>query len=320
MALRVNSITVQFKRLPLGISWTGLRFKSTATNKEKRQKELAASEFQVHHGEKIWIYSHILEGMTVYSHRPVLKANKALRQLTFNGKKLKPSKFRRDYWRTFAMIQFPEGFGDVGRSVFQRLRECKKLHELSWDNDMFYDKDGKPLTKHERGSKINDQKTNTVADMAAVLGGLGKGSRIWMTVSQDPKILANLEAGDEKNLKKDENGVVKALVKAQVWWFDDKDRNFAKSWPPNVTHYRFDQAAIEEMGTDTEAPPEQDSESGEAAKEGEDQEGVDQKSADQEEVGQKRADEKEADQKRAGKKKAGQKKADKKEADQNNSP
>ncbi|KAF3063610.1 hypothetical protein GL218_01425 [Daldinia childiae] len=303
MALRVNSITVQFNRLPLGISWTGLRFKSTAPNKEKREKELAASAFPEHHGEKIWIYGHILDGMTVLSHRPVLKANKALRQLSFNGKKLKPSKFRRDYWRPFAMIQFPEGFGEVGRSVFQRMRECKKLHELSWSDDMFYDKEGKPLTKHERGSKINDQKTNTVADMAAVLGGLGKGNLVWMTVSQDPNILANLEAGDEKNLKKDEDGVVKALVKAQVWWADDKDRNFAKSWSPNVTHYRFDQAAIEEMGVDTKALPEQDSESGETAKEGEDQEGTDkkvtdQKLVDQEEIGgQKRTDQKETGQK-----------------------
>ncbi|KAI1661757.1 transcriptional regulation of mitochondrial recombination-domain-containing protein [Daldinia decipiens] len=299
MALRVNSITVQFTRLPLGISWTGLRFKSSTSN---REKELAASTFAKHHGEKIWIYSHILEGMTVYSHRPVLKANKALRQLSFNGKKLKPSKFRRDYWRPFAMIQFPEGLGNVGQNVYQRLRECKKLHELSWDNDMFYDKEGKPLTKHERGSKINDQKTNTVADIAAVLGGLGKGNLIWMTVSQDPKILANLEAGDDKHLKK-ESDAVKARVKAQVWWADDQDRHFAKSWPPNVTHHRFDQAAIEEMGWDAKTLPEQDSKSGEAAKEGEDQEGTDnkeaadQKPADQKEVGQKRTDQKEAGQK-----------------------
>ncbi|KAI0115119.1 transcriptional regulation of mitochondrial recombination-domain-containing protein [Daldinia grandis] len=308
MALRVNPITVQLSRLPLGISWTGLRFKSTAPNKEKRKKELAASKFLEHHGEKIWVHGHILEGLTVYSHKPVLKASKALRQLAFNGKKLKPSKFRSDYWRTFALIQFPEGFGAVGRSVYQRLRECKKLHELSWSDDMFYDKIGKPLTKHERGSKLNDQKTNVVADMAAVLGGLGKGNQIWMPVSQDPKILANLEAGDEKNLKK-ENDVVKALVKAQVWWFDDEDRNFAKSWPPNVTHHRLYDATLEEMGDEAEEFPEEDPESEEAAKEGEDQEETDKKVADQEEVDQKPADQEEV----------GEKRADQKEADQKNS-
>ncbi|KAI2785157.1 transcriptional regulation of mitochondrial recombination-domain-containing protein [Daldinia loculata] len=307
MALRVNSITVQFSRLPLGISWTGLRFKSTAPNREKREKELAASTFPEHHGEKIWIYGHILEGMTVLSHRPVLKANKALKQLSFNGKKLKPSKFRRDYWRPFAMIQFPEGFGDVGRSIYQRMRECKKLHELSWTDDMLYDKLGKPLTKLERGQRINDQKSNTIADMAAVLGGLGKGSLIWMAVSQDPKILANLEAGDEKNLKKDEDGVVKALVKAQVWWADDKDRNFAKSWPPNVTHYRFDQATIEEMGMDTKEFVEQHSESAEATEEGEDQEGADKKETDQEAADQKSVNQEEIGQKRTGQKEADQK-------------
>ncbi|KAI8956469.1 transcriptional regulation of mitochondrial recombination-domain-containing protein [Daldinia sp. FL1419] len=307
MALRVNSITAHFIRLPLGISWTGLRFKSTASNKGKREKELAAAQYAKHHGEKIWIYGHMLEGLTVYSHSSVLKANKALRQIPFNGKKLRPSKFRSDYWRPFAMIQFPDGFGDVGRSVYHRMRECKKLHELAWGDEMFYDKDGNPLTKHERGKELNNQKRNTIADMAAVLGGLGQGNRIWRPVSQDPEILIHLEAGDEKNLKKDDEGVVKALVKAQVWWVDDKDRNFAKSWPPNVTHFRFDQGDIEEIGPEAEENPAKESEPVEAAAaEGQDQEGTekrvteqsaaDQKSADQEEIVQKPT-QKEADQK-----------------------
>ncbi|KAK6950122.1 hypothetical protein Daesc_008448 [Daldinia eschscholtzii] len=299
MALRVNTIAAQFSsRLPLGplgISWIGVRFKSTAPTKEKRAKELAAAQPPEHHGEKIWMFSHILEGMTVYSHRPVLKANKALRQISFTGKKLKPSKFRKDYWRPFAMIQFPEGFGEVGRSVYQRLAECKKLHELWWGDDKFYDKDGKPLTKHERGAKINDLKTSTIADVAAVLGGLGKGNKIWMPMSKNYRILANLDAADKNNLKTEDDGIVKARVKVQVWWVDDKDRNFASSWPPNVTHYRFDEAAIEEMTSENEENIKQE---GEEVKEGQDQEGVEKKATDSEAPGEKPASQQETSQKK----------------------
>ncbi|OTA66648.1 hypothetical protein K449DRAFT_430961 [Hypoxylon sp. EC38] len=251
MALRVNSITAQLGRLSLGISRTSIRFshsnKKAEKIAEKRRKELERSQFQEHHGEKIWILNHFLDGMTVYSHSPIIKAKKSLRQIPFNGKKLKPRKFRKDYWRPLAMIQFPEGYGEVGRSVFQRLRECKTLHELAWGDDMFYAEDGKPLSKHERGKRLNDQKANTIADMAAVLGGTGKGNKIWMPMTENPEELANLAADDEKNVKEDKQGV-KALLKTQVWWLNDQDRNFAESWPSNVSHHRFDEAILEELG------------------------------------------------------------------------
>ncbi|OTA81914.1 hypothetical protein M434DRAFT_401189 [Hypoxylon sp. CO27-5] len=247
MALRVNSITAQLGRLSLGISRASIRFSHSNKKAEKRRKELERSQFQAHHGEKIWILNHFLDGMTIYSHSPIVKAKKSLRQIPFNGKKLKPGKFRKDYWRPLAMIQFPEGYGEVGRSVYQRLRECKTLHELAWGDDMSYAGDGKPLSKHERGKKLNDQKANTIADMAAVLGGTGKGNKIWMPITENPEELANLAADDEKNVKEDKQGV-KALVKTQVWWLDDQDRNFAESWSSNVSHHRFDEALLEELG------------------------------------------------------------------------
>ncbi|KAI1417808.1 transcriptional regulation of mitochondrial recombination-domain-containing protein [Hypoxylon sp. FL1857] len=243
MALRVNSITAQFGGLSLGISRTIVRFKHTHEATEKRRKEIERSHPPPNYGEKIWLFHSIVDGMTVHSLLPVLKAKKSLRQIPFNGKKLKPRTFRKDYWRTFAVIQFPEGYGKVGLSVYQRLRECKTLHELSWGDEMFYDEEGGPLTKHERGKKLNDQKANSIADMATVLGGGGKGNKIWMPVTEDPEELANLAADNEECIKRDEKGV-RALVKAHVWWADDQDRNYAENWPPNVTHYRFDQLAL----------------------------------------------------------------------------
>ncbi|KAI2466565.1 transcriptional regulation of mitochondrial recombination-domain-containing protein [Annulohypoxylon bovei var. microspora] len=258
MALRINPITAQFAKLSLGISRTSVRFSQTSTKHEARQKEIAKSKAAPDHGEKIWIFFHIIDGFTVYSHRPVLQATKALRQISFNGRKLKPSKFRKDYWQTLAMIGFPEGYGKVGESVYHLLRECKSLHQLSWDDDQFYNnpEDKKPRTKRTRGRKLNDMKKSTIADMAAVLGGLGKGSKIWQPMTENPKELANLEVGDEKTRKTDEDGL-KALVKAKIWWLDDLDRNYAQSWPSNVTHHRFDRSDVKGWFNYQPAPEEQ---------------------------------------------------------------
>ncbi|KAI1378309.1 transcriptional regulation of mitochondrial recombination-domain-containing protein [Hypoxylon crocopeplum] len=258
MALRVNSITAQLGRLSLGISRTSIRFSHTKKEnldpkeEEKRQKELERSRFSAHHGEKIWVFTHFLQGMTVYTHNPVMKANKALRQIPFNGKKLKPSKLRKDYWRRMAMIQFPEGFGDVGRSVYQRLRECKKYHELSWGDDMFFGKDGTPLTKFERGKKINDQKANTVADMAAVLGGRGKGNKINRIVHADIDELVEVDVGDERALKVVDKGIP-GLMQCEIWWENYEDRKYARRWPDNVTHYRFSDAVLQKMSVESDA-------------------------------------------------------------------
>ena len=55
------------------------------------------------------------------------QTTRALKQIPFNGKKLKPAKLRKDYWRTLAMIEFGQGQELVGQSVFQRLVECKSV-------------------------------------------------------------------------------------------------------------------------------------------------------------------------------------------------
>ncbi|KAI0110484.1 transcriptional regulation of mitochondrial recombination-domain-containing protein [Nemania sp. FL0031] len=179
--------------------------------------------------------------MTVYSHNPVLKANHAFRQLPFNGKKRRPSKLRKDYWRPLALIQFPEGQGEVGRSVFQRLRECKKLHEYSWDDSLLFGETKRTLTRRERGHALNDQRANTIADMAAVLGGLGKGNRILLG-DVAPPVAAAL-TGEESELTAMDEG--KALVRATVWWADALDRNYAKKWTKNVQHELFEEAVLE---------------------------------------------------------------------------
>lgn len=152
-----------------------------------------------------------------------------------------------------AMIQFPEGQGEVGRSVFQRLRECKKLHEYAWDDSVLYGENGKTLTTHERGKRLNNQRANTIADMAAVLGGLGKGNKIVVTD-------AAKQEGDvgEIATTTDEG---KTLIQTTVWWMNALDRNFAKNWTKNVTHELFEDAIIVEKTPPAEEEEEDKSQS-----------------------------------------------------------
>lgn len=168
----------------------------------------------------------------------------ALKQLPFNGKKTKPAKLRKDYWSPLAIIEFPEGQGSVGRSVFQKLRELKHLHEVQWHDDVRY-KTEKEYTKEElkraqkakaegrepprllrtvkqRGWALNAQKKNAIADMAAVLSGFGPGNRM----------IAAGETGEG----------AKALLPVTVNWANDQDRNYAEEWSGNVTHGLFEEA------------------------------------------------------------------------------
>lgn len=101
--------------------------------------------------------------------------------MPYTGKKLVPAKLRKDYWEPMAMIQFPRMLGEVGRSVYHKLRELKKRHELEWGRDDPEEEQRMlNMSRHERGKAINDQRANVVADMAAVLGGYGKGNKMWM--------------------------------------------------------------------------------------------------------------------------------------------
>lgn len=97
-------------------------------------------------------------------------------QAMFTGKKLCPASLRKDYWRTIAVVDVGAGNGIMGRSVFHKMREFKQRHLLEWGPQA-----GELLQaarRGERGRILNDQRANTVADLAAVLGGAGKGNLI----------------------------------------------------------------------------------------------------------------------------------------------
>ncbi|KAI1330507.1 transcriptional regulation of mitochondrial recombination-domain-containing protein [Xylariaceae sp. FL0255] len=261
MASRISPITAQLGTLSLSsttittsniISRTGgVRYMHKVrhippqpiSRRHRKKGGKIEPKFLPGHGEKIFVFDCLMTGNTVYSHDPVINANKALKQIPFNGKKLQLPKIQKDQWRPLAMIQFPEGQAEVGRSVYQRLRECKKLHEYSWGDEILRDpKNPKAFrSKHERGKALNNQRPNTIADMAAVLGGLGKGNRI---ILKDENQTA--ESGTEgiTTVLNSEGESEKSLVNATIWWTNEFDRNYAKEWSANVTHELFDNAMI----------------------------------------------------------------------------
>ncbi|PSS03841.1 transcriptional regulation of mitochondrial recombination-domain-containing protein [Coniella lustricola] len=180
--------------LAIGVFRTSIRQAHTQTR--FRRKKYNLTGFTPGHGENIYIFNHIENGMVIYSHEPILKrdSQKYLSQIPFTVKKQKPPVIRADYWQPLCMIEFGPGQGVVGRNVFQKLREFRTLHELEWgwQADEF-----KKLNRYERGKRIHDQKPNTVADIAAVLAGAGRGNLMWMSEKQ-ARVLEAAEAAAAK--------------------------------------------------------------------------------------------------------------------------
>ena len=142
-----------------------------------------------------------------------------------------------------AILKFGQGEGDIGRSVFQKLRELKHLHEVNWPLDLrikpaqeYSRKDhlhveemkkaGRDVvlyrSKHRRGVVLNRQRKNSIADMAVVLAGQGKGNAMNVKVKGESK---------EKDKVLEEK-----LAQVTIEWKNDQDQQYAEEWTDNVTH------------------------------------------------------------------------------------
>ncbi|PQE03009.1 transcriptional regulation of mitochondrial recombination domain-containing protein [Rutstroemia sp. NJR-2017a BVV2] len=188
-----------------GSTARGVRYASSvAANKSGRPE----------HGEQIYVYNHLQTNQVVYSLTKSLKNNASLAQLPYNGKKTVPAALRKDHWSPLALITFPPGTSAAGLTAYQKLREYRKLHELSWDpsSPVFQDKDGKPLNRILRGRKLNDQKANSVADIAAVLESIREGN----------EKIGLKGIGEGKNV--------------EVKWRDLNDAEWAEKWSEAVVH------------------------------------------------------------------------------------
>ncbi|KAF4637904.1 hypothetical protein G7Y89_g175 [Cudoniella acicularis] len=194
----------------------GARHATTAAQPNSSSQTGAGVEPE--YGQQIYVYNHLQKNHVVYSLTKALKNNKAIKQLPFNGKQTVPRALRKDLWHPLATISFPSGSGEIGLSAYQKLREYRKRHELEWDDSIMKNKDGKFLPKHKRARQLCDQKANSVADMAAVLGRL-----------------AEQKFEDKIGIKGEGTGAV-----VNVKWNDLLDAEFAETWSDNVVHDKLE--------------------------------------------------------------------------------
>jgi hypothetical protein len=156
------------------------------------------------------------------------------------------------------MIEVPKGLGVVGRNVMQKLREFRHRHELQWG---WQADELASRPRRERGELIHDQRSNAVADIAAVLAGKGRGNKMWtaepLPSSEDTEIMEEAAEAQPAGTAAPENidqttaaakskpkpkakavapGAPQTLVKANIYWSNDADRHWAREWTENVTH------------------------------------------------------------------------------------
>ncbi|KAJ4309822.1 hypothetical protein N0V94_008741 [Neodidymelliopsis sp. IMI 364377] len=115
------------------------------------------------HGEIIYVFRSIKTNQIIYSLQELLD-NHHLAQLPFIGKHSVPATLRPDEWTPHCVITFATP--EQGHNAFRKLREFRKLHEVSWEKT---NPGWKQLKIEERIKKIMDQRANTSADVAEVL-------------------------------------------------------------------------------------------------------------------------------------------------------
>lgn len=142
-------------------------------------KDVVDPEGKSRHGEIIYVFRNTRTNQIIYSLGELLDVglinlprisiancvqNHHLEQLPFIGKHSKPPVLRPDEWTPHCVITFPSPA--QGQNAYRKLREFRKLHEMSWDKT-------NPEWKHapikERIKKIMNQRANMSADLAAVL-------------------------------------------------------------------------------------------------------------------------------------------------------
>ena len=156
------------------------------------------------------------------------------------------------------MVEFGAGQGDVGRSVFQKLRELRKRHLLEWEDEALLN-----MNRRDRGKALNDQRGNFVADLAAVLSGVGKGNRVsfWQG-GETAEVVERPQKGDGVAEVKREEGRRKFMLhQATVYWANEQDKYYAEEWTENVSHVvglpeRAPRVVVEAAAESVEAAPE----------------------------------------------------------------
>ncbi|CAG8981792.1 hypothetical protein HYALB_00004735 [Hymenoscyphus albidus] len=215
------------------LAFRGVRYSSTNATPESSsindqppknptQEEPTNSE-PLKPGQQIYVFYHLQKKNVVYSFERALHNAHALSQISFNGKKTVPAALRKDLWHPLATLTFPSS-PEIGRSVFQKLREYRRRHEQEWDPEDFVKKDdeGNHIPYRKQLRQLGDQKANSIADIAAVLRRL---SSSFATESGEE------EAKGKIGLIGEGTG-----AKVEVKWSEIYDNAFAEKWSENVKH------------------------------------------------------------------------------------
>ena len=183
--------------------------------------------------------------------------------MTFVGKKSVPPKFRKDMWTPLCVLNFPNQY--QGLHAYARLREFRERHETEWPLEDFTIQKGPQygqlMSRKERSFKLMDQKANSIADMAAVLGMQARPpdpvlvekmakqvyTKTWTygkTLPSGEKVTVNVSKPHYARAKRGQNSRIGHRVfefegninGTSVWWVDPNDAEYAETWPVEVVH------------------------------------------------------------------------------------
>ncbi|KAF2818612.1 hypothetical protein CC86DRAFT_336750 [Ophiobolus disseminans] len=126
-------------------------------------RDVVDPDGKARHGEIVYIFRNTKSDQIIYSLSELLNEHH-LDQLPFIGKHSKPPALRPDEWVPHCVLTFPTA--EQGHNAYRKLREFRKLHELSWVKTTPH---LKQMPIKQRIKHIMDQRANTSADIAAVL-------------------------------------------------------------------------------------------------------------------------------------------------------
>ncbi|KAJ4404630.1 hypothetical protein N0V91_005780 [Didymella pomorum] len=126
-------------------------------------RDVVDPEGTARHGQIIYVFRSIKTNQVIYSLQELLDDHH-LAQLPFIGKHSVPAQLRPDEWTPHCVITFATP--EQGHNAYRKLREFRKLHEVSWEKT---NPGWKQLKIEQRIKKIMDQRANMSADLAEVL-------------------------------------------------------------------------------------------------------------------------------------------------------
>lgn len=144
-----------------------------------------------------------------------------MKQIPFLGKKSVPAALRKDLWRPMAAVSFPVAL--QGLQAYRKLREFRKMHELSWDPEDFRVDEHHMMSKKQRGRKLMDQKANTVADLAAVLHQQEQAG-------EEAKLLAEAQT----RYKEETEEMARPRAEGRMKWIEQKLAQTVPELPPHL--------------------------------------------------------------------------------------